>query len=234
MRQVWYFCLMYEQKNEPGSSHYLLKHFLSKIPSNARVLDVGTATGFLGLLMQNDPIKLFGVEPNESWAKIAEPYYMQVFVGQLEDIPDDFLKEYDVVVCADVIEHLCDPETQLNRLVKLQTPGTKFFISVPNVANIWIRVNLLLGKFEYTNRGILDKTHLHFFTYRSFMNLLISSGLKVEEIKPTPIPLQLVNPFFMNHPIGRFVYILLRKITSLLPTLLGYQFFCFASVTSIK
>lgn len=225
---------MYEQKDEPGSSHYLLKHYLSQTPANTKVLDVGTATGLLGILLQNSPLKLYGIEPNLVWAKKAEQYYEQVFVGRLEDTQEEYLKNYDVVVCADVLEHLVDPNLQLIRLVRLQAPNTKFLVCVPNVANIWLRVNLLCGKFEYTNRGILDRTHLRFFTLRSFKELLTSSGLTIEIIKPTPIPLMLINPFFVNNYFGRFIQAALKNLTYLLPTLLGYQFFCLAFVTPIE
>jgi hypothetical protein len=67
-------------------------------------------------------------------------------------------------------------------------------VSVPNVAHLWVRLNLLLGRWEYQDRGILDRTHLRFFTRRSFRRLLAEAGLAVESLTVTPVPLPLVVP----------------------------------------
>ena len=85
-----------------------------------------------------------------------------------------------------MLEHLTAPDKILKHLVDLQEPGTRLFISVPNVANIWVRVNLLFGKFDYTENGILDRTHLRFFTKITFLELIRSSGLRLVELRFTP------------------------------------------------
>jgi hypothetical protein len=73
-------------------------------------------------------------------------------------------------------------------------PGGVVIVSVPNVAHLWMRLSLLLGRFDYADRGILDRTHLRFFTRRTFVALLREAGLAVEELRVTPVPLPQVVP----------------------------------------
>ena len=97
-------------------------------------------------------------------------------------------------------------------------------ISVPNVANLSVRLSLLFGHFDYTDRGILDRTHLHFFTRASFYQLLDEAGLKIQRSAVTPVPLNFVHPFFEQKPLGRWIHHVLAVVTPWFPTLLGYQF----------
>jgi hypothetical protein len=85
-------------------------------------------------------------------------------------------------------------------------------------------LSLLFGRFEYTERGILDRTHLRFFTYKTVTRMLVETGLHLNVIHATPIPLELISPFFEKSPVGRAVYGLLGLLTNLFPTLFGYQF----------
>lgn len=197
---------------------------LSDYPPGTVVLDVGTASGTLGWICQGRGFVLKGVEQVEAWAEIARPFYKEICIRPLAQAPDEFLAAHQVVVCGDVLEHMPDPEAQLARLAHLQPAGARFLISVPNVANLWVRVHLLTGHFDYTERGILDRTHLRFFTRSTFVKLVESAGLRVEKIIPTSIPLELVHPFFAHSALGRAVHRLFAAITRVFPTLLGYQF----------
>ena len=87
-----------------------------------------------------------------------------------------------------------------------------------------MRLHLLAGHFDYTERGILDRTHLRFFTRRTLIKMVNAAGLQVERIHPTSIPLELVHPFFIESAAGRASQRLLAWLTRLFPTLLGYQF----------
>ncbi|HEY9527574.1 MAG TPA: class I SAM-dependent methyltransferase [Anaerolineales bacterium] len=196
---------------------------MKKLPVQSRVLDIGTASGTLARMCQGHPLRLFGVEPNPDWAQIAAPLYERIVVGSIHDVEDEFLSGYDVVVLGDVLEHLPVPEAVLQRLVGLQASGSMFIISVPNIANLWIRLSLLVGRFDYADRGILDRTHLRFFTRKTLLEMLKRSGLEIVSLQVTPIPLELVSRFFLSIP-GRWIHALFARLTSLLPALLGYQF----------
>ncbi|MCM1567007.1 MAG: class I SAM-dependent methyltransferase [Dehalobacter sp.] len=214
----------YQDKESPGSSHDLIFQWLKKLPAESRVLDVGAASGTTGKLAIGLPLQIYGIEPVQEWADQASPFYKSMFVTSIESAQAEILKGYQAVVLADVLEHTPEPKKNLERIVKSQTPGTNFLISVPNVANIWVRLNLLLGRFEYVDRGILDRTHLRFFTRKSFLEMLQESGLQISKLEVTPIPLELIHPFFLNSRPGRYICNILRAVTRIFPTLFAYQF----------
>ena len=224
----------YGDKLDPWSSHSIIKSWLLDYPRGTRILEIGTATGTLGRICA--PFGFFwrGIEPDQEWINIARPYYHELLASTLECAPDEFLRSNDLVICADVLEHIAFPKNELNRLVTLQNNPTKFIISVPNVANIWIRMNLLVGRFEYTERGILDYTHLRFFTRCSLIDMLQTVGLQLNKISTTPIPLNMVNPIFESTGWGRLSHRSLAWLTSIFPTLFGYQFVVGAKIFNSK
>ena len=213
----------YSDKTDPFSSHTRIKSILRNLPEGTRILDIGTASGTLGRMCQDQELLFFGIEPKKTWVDLARPYYQYILESKLEDAPDDYLLGYDVIVCADILEHLIYPLDALRRVVNLRVEDSIFIISVPNVANLWIRLSLLFGNFTYTDKGILDKTHLHFFTKRSFLEILDNAGLLIINIKYTPIPLNLVHPKFKKKGF-RVLHRLLAILTNSFPTLLAYQF----------
>lgn len=214
--------LPYIEKSDPWSSHSIIQNWLLGSPPGTKVLDIGTATGMLGRKFSESGFILKGLEPIRKWAELARPFYNEILCSTLEQAPDGFISGQDVVVFGDVLEHTSNPELILKRLVKLQKPETQYMISVPNIANIWIRINLLFGKFNYTDNGILDKTHLRFFTKSTFLELLNYSGLMPMEMKYTPIPLTRLSLFFQNNWFGRLVHRGLAILTRLLPELFAY------------
>jgi predicted TPR repeat methyltransferase len=214
----------YVDKADPWSSHAQIKTWLAQQRPGTRVLDIGTATGTLGRQFAEAGLVMHGIEPHPAWANLARPYYADLLVGTLDDASDAFLSRHDVVVCADVLEHIADPTHALERLLALQSSGCQLFISVPNIANIWVRLNLLLGRFDYTDRGILDRTHLRFFTLRTLRGMCDSVGLRIVELHVTPIPLNLIHPMFQQRAFGRFAHAVLARLTLVFRTLLGYQF----------
>jgi 2-polyprenyl-3-methyl-5-hydroxy-6-metoxy-1,4-benzoquinol methylase len=213
----------YTDKLNRWSSHSRIATMLEGLPNGARVLDVGANTGILARICVERGYVIRGIEPNANWLGNARNYYKEVYEGRLEQTPDTYLEGHSAVVCGDVLEHLVHPEEQLQRLVKAQPDGCIFIISVPNVANIWVRLNILLGRFDYSERGILDRTHLHFYTRKTFISLLRDAGLEVQELHVTPIPLDLVAPFFANNRIGLGLFSLFAHLTMWWPTMFGYQ-----------
>ena len=215
--------LPYHDKVSVWSSHSLIAKQIRSLPAQSRVLDVGTASGTLARMCQNRSLRFFGIEPNKEWAAIASPLYEQLWIESIVDMQGDSLTGYDAVVLADVLEHLPEPQAVLQKLVDSQLTGSRFFISVPNVANLWLRLKLLMGRFDYTERGILDRTHLRFFTRKTICNMVKETGVEIISLQVTPIPLELVSPFFAVLP-GKWLHALLANLTSFLPSLLGYQF----------
>ncbi len=215
--------LPYHDKPSAWSSHSVIASHLNALPVQSKVLDVGAASGTLARMCQNKGLRLFGVEPNPAWAQMASPLYEKIWTCSISDLDEGSLSGYDAVVLGDILEHLPAPEITLRNLVEHQAAGARFLISVPNVANLWMRLNLLLGRFEYADRGITDRTHLRFFTQKTLIEMVRNCGLDIVSIQVTPIPLELVSGFFMKFP-GRWFHAVLAQITSWLLRLLGYQF----------
>src|SRR5206468_5252051 len=96
---------------------------------------------------------------------------------------------FDAIVYADVLEHLTDPLRVISDLDRHLAPDGFVIVSVPNIAHLYIRLLLLFGRFDYIDRGILDRTHLRFFTARSLRDFIADAGLVVERFTATPAPL---------------------------------------------
>lgn len=158
-----------------------------------------------------------GVERDGAAAQAARRWCEDVVRADLETTALPFAPgSFDLIVCADVVEHLREPEAALARLRPLLRSDGRLLITTPNVANWSIRLGLLFGRFQYTDRGILDRTHTRLFTRRTLLEALAAAGYRPLEIDFTaPVPL-----------VGRFpiVEALAHRIASLRPTLLAYQF----------
>jgi SAM-dependent methyltransferase len=127
-----------------------------------------------------------------------------------------------VVLSGDTLEHMNDPEGLLRRVHEALAPGGLLLISVPNVANVYVRLNLLFGRFPYADRGILDRTHRFFFTRASLRRMLEAHGFDVERGAVSSIPLPLAFPRLPGPLLGLLMGGL-ELATRLLPALLGYQ-----------
>ena len=188
--------LHYTWKNDPYSSHRIALNWVQNFPEDVKILDIGCASGILGYHLQRDKKYLTGVEPNPNWAHLAKTHYGKIINATLSEVNNDLIHEHSVVVLMDVLEHMSDPYTELARLYRALKPQSYVIISVPNIAHLYIRLMLLFGHFNYSERGILDKTHLRFFTKSSFQKMIIESGISIEQFTVTPVPLPLIHSFF--------------------------------------
>lgn len=177
-----------------SESHKLV---LGEVPDGARVLDVGCATGYLAAELARRGCVVDGVEfdPVAAEQARAPGRCREVVVGDLESPLTReavaALGTPDVVVCADVLEHLRDPWSTLAWLRTLMAPGGRAVISVPNIAHWTARRALLRGHFDYTDFGLFDATHLRFFTRASATELARRAGFAVLAERPVPAPLPL-------------------------------------------
>jgi len=155
-----------------------------RIDPGSRVLDLGCAVGVLGnYLIKAKNCVVDGVESVQAAAAIARQTYNKVIEADLEiaDLRDFFpVGAYDVIVCADVLEHLVDPGRILDQLPDLLAESGQLIVSIPNIGHLGIFLELLAGDFHYGPEGLLDATHLRFFTGRSFLRLLTEHDLTGE------------------------------------------------------
>ncbi len=163
------------------------------VAPGSRVLDLGTGSGALGKhLRDHAGCTVDGVTINEREAAIARPHYRRIEIADLEQ-PDwhtVFSGElYDFIVCADVLEHLRRPETALKACRQLLANGGQVLISVPNAGYSGLVAELLQGDFTYRDEGLLDRTHLRFFTRRSLLQFLQAAGWSVGTVEAVERPL---------------------------------------------
>lgn len=152
---------------------------LSHVPPGARVLDLGCGPGALARVLVDRGAVVTGVEFDAAAAKRAELSGATVVVADLDatDLSELFAgRVFDVVIAADVLEHLRDPAATLRQLREVLAPAGYVVVSVPNVAHASVRLALLGGSFPYTDTGLLDRTHLHFWTRSSLLELLAGAG----------------------------------------------------------
>jgi 2-polyprenyl-3-methyl-5-hydroxy-6-metoxy-1,4-benzoquinol methylase len=156
------------------------------------------------------------MEVDPAAATRAREWCDEVVVGDVEAVELPFDPgSFDVLLCADVVEHLRDPVLFLQRTRAVLRRGGRLVLSTPNIANWSIRMCLLVGRFRYTDRGILDRTHTHFFTRRSLIECLDAAGYHVEHLDFTvPVPL-------LGTPAVEGVAYAIGRVR---PTLFAYQF----------
>lgn len=158
-----------------------------EIVRQSRVLDLGCWTGRLGEKLKKEKgCFVTGVDIDKSALKIAGKRLDFVCQADL-DFPEILRKKikekFDYVVLTDVLEHLKNPERLLEKLKFFLNANGLLIVSIPNIANWSIRLSLLFGKFNYEETGILDKTHLRFFTRETAIKLIEESGYTIEKIK---------------------------------------------------
>jgi len=155
------------------------------LPEGSAVLDIGAGNGMLGRVLRRagKSVILDGIEPNEFAANLAQPFYRTVYKGYAQDFSREIQAlAYDYVVLADVIEHIPDPGKFLGELVGNLNKATRVIISIPNVAFGGVRLALLNGSFDYVDSGLLESTHLRFFTLDSARRLFEHVNLHTKRI----------------------------------------------------
>ena len=183
----------YQLKDDPYSSHRVILTLLGE-GNGRRLLDVGAADGFLSERLTGRGWVVTALEREPALAEQARRRCHEVIVADLGEGVPKLSGTFEAIVCADILEHLSDPLSTLTELRRSLAPQGRIIVSVPNIAHLWVRLSLLLGRFDYAERGILDRTHLRFFTYNTFLTLLAQAGLRVERLQVTPVPLPLVIP----------------------------------------
>ncbi len=214
----------YPFKDFAGSSHRILIDLLRRHcpATSGTLLDLGAAGGELGQAVRGQFRRTIGFEYNVDCIGELRDRFDHVVIGDL-DTTDRLPANVDAVVMADVLEHLREPADALRVVGRSLSPGGLAFISVPNVANITIRLALAFGRFEYADRGILDRTHIRFYTLRSFHREVERAGFEVLETTASTMPIRLVLGGFVPDPLLRAAERLLVPLTRLWRSLLGYQ-----------
>jgi 2-polyprenyl-3-methyl-5-hydroxy-6-metoxy-1,4-benzoquinol methylase len=210
----------YDFKEGEGSSHTVLLDMLSDVPPG-RVLDLGSSGGRLAERLRKLGHHVTGVDGIE--VDGVRDRVDEFVLGDLEHgIPASVGSGFDVVIAADVIEHVTHPSRLLRQMADVVAGTGEILISTPNIGHWYPRVRVASGMFDYDRRGILDETHLRFFSRRSLLRAVRASGIEVLEMRYTGLPFDVLSSgnTLPSRTAGRVD----RFLVKLRPTLFGYQF----------
>jgi 2-polyprenyl-3-methyl-5-hydroxy-6-metoxy-1,4-benzoquinol methylase len=223
------YFVQYPVKQSTYSSHDFAR---KSVTQGDQVLDLACGRGaFAGeLIQQGSHVTGIDVIAPTMASPLLE-HYIQA------DLSRGFTKElraragetkFDKILLLDIIEHLTCPEQTVKECRNFIKPGGQLIVSVPNIANITVRWLLLFGRFDYQERGVLDRTHMRFYTPKTIAAMLNECGYEIIEHKMTVMPLEVVTHLSMGNPLMRLAHGVLIVLTRLMPGLFGYQNFILA------
>jgi len=201
-------------KREPFYYFGVRDDLIRAIPPQAkRILEVGCAGGMTGKALREKGFKeVVGIEVNEEVAKSGKRYYDQLIIGDVEKVSLPFEKEYfDCILYGDVLEHLLDPWQALKKHHAFLKKGGTIICSIPNIRHYRIVKKLVFkGKWEYQGDGILDQTHLRFFTLHSIRRMLEEAGFEIRSLVKRPSAAHWIK--WLNFLLGnRLIDLLVRQ-----------------------
>jgi methionine biosynthesis protein MetW len=169
------------------STHTSIQKIVNSIPDSSAVLDVGCCTGYLAKMLEKKKCKVVGVEFDQNAGNIAKEFCEDVIIADIEAVGSlPYPKAYfDVIVYADILEHLRRPDLVLKKFDPYLKKNGLCIMSLPNIARIEMRLTLLFGNFNYTEIGLLDKTHLRFFTFKTAKQLISNAGYRIKKVEYT-------------------------------------------------
>ena len=189
-------CNYQQFSRDPFGAH---RKVVDWVEPGTLILEVGTATGYMSQELSRKGCVVWGVEIDKEAARKAENFCQKVLVGDIEDkalLSKLQGQRFDTIILADVLEHLKDPQATFRNLTPHLKKNGKIIISTPNIAFLTQRLLLIFGKFDYMDTGIMDRTHLRFFTKKTILELVGSAGLSVRKFDYVGNFTQL--PFYMH------------------------------------
>jgi len=196
--------LSFEGKNQQSNKSYYgyarpeIQAFVS--PKAKKILDIGCGAGLLGKELKNrQKCYVAGIEYAPEAATKSETALDRVYMGDaVKVIPEILENSFDTIIMADFLEHIANPEEILSEVKRILIPGGRLVLSIPNVRHWSVIKDLLEGRWEYQDAGILDKTHLRFFTWQSILSLLNSAGYHIDSYSGTylqgyDVPAEFIN-----------------------------------------
>ena len=209
----------YQLKPSEDSSHGRISTLLAARPP-AKILDLGCSSGLLAERLEEMGHHVTGVDLNE-FPEAARRMHAFYRADLSQGIPPEVGSGFDLILMADVLEHLPDPGSLLRQCRDLLTPDGSIMLCVPNIGHWYPRTRATLGIFDYDQRGILDATHLRFFTRRSIRKMVERNGYAVRRTEAVGLPVDAVG---IGGTTAHLVRLLDQFVLTVWPTLFGYQF----------
>jgi 2-polyprenyl-3-methyl-5-hydroxy-6-metoxy-1,4-benzoquinol methylase len=219
----------YTLKLSPTGSH---TQIVEAIPSDAFVLDLGCSQGLLARPLQARGVRVLGVDsgPGDRLVDELEQYFQRDLEEPLE-IP--FGRVFDAVVVSDVIEHVIQRPVLLRSVRRYLKERGRLIISTPNVALWFYRLSLLVGRFEYGPRGVLDETHVHLFTRATFRREIERAGFRIVGERVTALPFEIVLRSTGRSRLVRAAAGLYHLLARAWPEMFAYQFILEAEIATL-
>lgn len=161
---------------------------INQIHDKSFILDIGCARGYLGeFLNKQKGCEVVGVDFLEEFLDICQKKgcykeLIQINLNELSNQLDKYIGKFDYILMLDVIEHLYNPSEVIENLKKLLTPEGKIIFSIPNIAHASVKISLMQNKFRYTKEGLLDNSHIRFFTLESLIELFNSLKMSIDNL----------------------------------------------------
>jgi SAM-dependent methyltransferase len=214
----------YRFKESPYSSHSLLLREFPPPQGRECVLDVGCGDGYISALLVQRGFKVTGIERRGGYSD-RFPKQVQIIEADLENGLPPLPGRYDHVICADILEHLRLPEVMLRQISGILKPGGRLVASLPNSGNIYFRANVAMGRFPQHDKGLFDRTHVRFYTWKGWQQLFRSTGWRLTSVSSSSIPVGLVVPPAYEHsaPV-RLAESVCYGLAKIRKTLFAYQF----------
>jgi 2-polyprenyl-3-methyl-5-hydroxy-6-metoxy-1,4-benzoquinol methylase len=193
-------------------NHARSPDLIDVLPLDAkRVIDIGCSTGDIAkeYHARGNPEHYLGIEIVPEDAEVARPYCSDLIVGNIEEFDTQRWKElhgYDLWVFGDVLEHLYDPWSVLKKVRHSLPPGGQIACCIPNAQHWSIQARLSIGDFRYEDKGLLDRTHIRFFTRQTIVEMLHGAGFEVIEIVPR----------YIQHPLAEHALGVIEHMAKLL------------------
>lgn len=206
----------YPSKLDFASTH---SRVLELVPEGARILDLGCGIGAVGAALKKKNCSVVGCDAERGWLTGA---FDRFFLADLnKGVPHLWGERFDYILALDVIEHLTTPENFLDQLRALAAQSDACVVlTTANIGFIVMRLSLLLGRFEYGKRGILDLTHTRLFTFNTLRRAMRAAGFEIERSEGIVVPL----PFIFGHSLlSKLLLSVNQGLVRLRPQLFGFQ-----------
>jgi 2-polyprenyl-3-methyl-5-hydroxy-6-metoxy-1,4-benzoquinol methylase len=225
---------VYTFKDFEGSSHRILLELIRRhAPRGGTLLDLGAAGGELGAALREQFPRRIGFEFELDRIGQLRRHFDHAVIADLDRV-SRLPGGMSTIVLADVLEHLRNSPAVLRMVRSSLTDDGLLFLSVPNIANITVRLGLLFGIFEYRERGILDNTHLRFYTRRTIVREVEEAGFEILAVRGSSVPVRLIVGNVLPEPLVRLWERVLTPITGAWKALFAYQIILVARPVAAK
>jgi len=219
----------YPIKPSDDSSHGRISKLLQSRPPS-RILDLGCSSGLLSERLRRMGHHVTGVDVYElDGVRDRTDVFFKADLN--EGIPAEVGSGYDIVLAADVLEHVLNPGSLMSQARQVLNPHGTALLCVPNIAHWYPRTRSALGMFDYDQRGILDSTHVRFFTRRSLVKIVERRGFAIRRVETVGLPLDALG---VDGTKTRTLRLVDRFLSNLWPTMFGYQFIVEATPTLLS